>query len=321
MKRYKLPYLLLMLLTIVLALAGCGQQENKPGGEQGERIPDLVSTQPQSSVVAFFKTPDCELLTPISFGINSSRDTIWIALEKLLAGPPDGFVEGVIPAGIKIKELYFAGGQVHIGLTGDEPLALADVNLLAIWATVNKELLEQDNTTAALRLYYNDEPLLAEPYTAEAVNDFGGGAAGARVYFSDPQAMYLVPLALPVFAADYASDGEYLAAVMTAWAAAPPEGSGVFSPLPEGAELLDCRLEGDLLLLDFGPGLQNIASSSEGRLLLNSLLSTLARFPQVNQVQLLCGGEALAESLPGGTDFSQPLPVAHDLDMINRLVQ
>ena len=194
MKIYQNKLLLaLALLLLIFGLTAC---QNKPQQEPGrsELTTDLLSKQPQTSVTAFFKAPDCPVLVPLVFGINSSRDTIWVALEKLLAGPPDAFVEAVIPAGIKMKDLYFADGTVHIKLTGDVPLQVEQVNLQAFWSTVNMELLEQDNTTAALLLYYNDQPLLNEPYTAAAVNDFGGGQAGAYVYFADPQAMYLVPV-------------------------------------------------------------------------------------------------------------------------------
>lgn len=319
MKRYRNTIIrLLCLLLVCLPLAGCRDGGAVKQPDEVTRVPDLLSNQPQSSVVALFKTPDCDLLTPVSFGINSSRDTIWIALEKLLAGPPDDFVEAVIPAGIKVKELYFAGGLVHIGLSGDEPLDLADVNLPAIWGTVNMELLEQDNTTAALQLYYNDEPMLEEPYTTEAVNDFGGGTNGARVYFSDSQATYVVPVSLPIYA-EGREYSEYLAAVTAAWAGEPPADSGVYSALPDGLELIGCRFAEGVLSLDFNEGIKDIASSSQGRLLLDSLLATLARCQPVEQVRLLCGGEPLTEGLPGGMDLSQPIAVEHDLDMINRV--
>ena len=122
MKNYQNKLLLaLALLLLIFSLTAC---QNKPQQEPGrsELTTDLLSKQPQTSVTAFFKAPDCPVLVPLVFGINSSRDTIWVALEKLLAGPPDAFVEAVIPAGIKMKDLYFADGTVHIKLTGDVPL-------------------------------------------------------------------------------------------------------------------------------------------------------------------------------------------------------
>ncbi len=327
MKNYQNKLLaLLVLFLLALSLAAC---QPKPQQEPGrsELTTDLLSQQPQTSVTAFFKTPDCDVLVPLVFGINSSRDTIWVALEKLLAGPPDAFVEAVIPAGIKMKDLYFADGTVHIKLTGDVPLQLSEINLQAFWSTVNMELLEQDNTTAALLIYYNDNALLSEPYTAAAVNDFGGGQAGAYVYFADPQAMYLVPLCLPVCRADFEQEADFFTALLQAWAGPPPAESGVYSTLAavEGLELLSVSWQAEgpnagLLTLDFSGALAGIASSAQENLLLNSLLATLAPYRQVNEVQLLANGQPL-DFLPSGLEIDQPLPVGHSLDMFNRVGQ
>lgn len=326
MKNYKNKLPLLALLLLALCLTAC---QPKPQQEPGrnELTTDLLSQQPQTSVTAFFKAPDCDVLVPLVFGINSSRDTIWIALEKLLAGPPDSFVEPVIPAGVKMKDLYFADGTVHIKLTGDVPLQTGEVNLQAFWSTVNMELLEQDNTTAALLLYYNDNPLLDEPYTAAAVNDFGGGQTGAYVYFADPQAMYLAPVCLPINRADFEQEADFFAALLQAWASPPPEQSGVYSTLAsvEGLELLSVRWQPEaqtpgLLTLDFSGALAGISSSAQENLLLDSLLATLAPYRQVNAVQLLANGQPL-DFLPSGLEIDQPLPVGHSLDAFNRVGQ
>lgn len=312
-----------LFILIVCCLTGCQQRRVENPG-RGDLTPDLISKQPQTAVTAFFKAPDCDLLVPLVFGIKSSRDTIWVALEKLLAGPPDAFVEPVIPQGVKMKDLYFSEGVVNIHLTGDVPLTLADINLQAFWSTVNMELLEQDGTTAALYLYYNDQPLLEEPYQAQAVNDYGGGASGAYVYFVDGQAMYLVPLALPIQAADYSAEqqADFFAALLNAWAGQPPEGSGVYSSLAlvEGLQLLNVSLQDDMLTLNFSAGLAQISSTAQERLLLDSLMATLAPYRQINSVQLLTDGQML-DYLPSGLEIDQPLAVLHSLDAFNRVSQ
>ena len=311
------------LIVLCLVLAGC-QRSPAPNPGRGDLTPDLISQQPQSSVTVFFKAQDSEMLVPLVFGINSSRDTIWIALEKLLAGPPDAFVESVIPQGVKMKDLYFSEGIVNIHLTGDVPLELEDVNVPAFWSTVNMELLEQDDTTAAVLLYYNEEPLLSEPYQALAVNDFGGGASGAYVYFVDGQAMYLVPLALPVTLAetDDATEEAFFAALLNIWAGAAPEESGVYSSLAlvDGLQLLDVSLQDDVLTLNFSAGLAQISSSTQENLLLDSLMATLAPYHQISTVQLLADGQQL-DYLPSGLEVDQPIEVVHSLDAFNRVSQ
>lgn len=186
------------------------------------------------------------------------------------------------------------------------------------------ELLEQDGTTAALRLYYNEQPLLEEPYQAQAVNDFGGGASGAYVYFVDGQAMYLVPLALPIVAADYPQEqqADFFGALLNAWAGTPPEGSGVYSSLAlvEGLQLQSVSLQDDALTLNFNAGLAQLSSTAQERLLLDSLLATLAPYRQIKSVQLLADGQPL-DYFPSGLEIDQPLPVNHSLDAFNRVSQ
>ncbi len=316
------PLLWGLIMLGVLLLAGCQPKPSDNPG-RGELTPDLISQQPQSSVTAFFKAQGCDVLVPLVYGINSSRDTLWIALEKLLAGPPDSFVEPVIPQGVKMKDLYFSDGTVNIHLTGDVSLALEDVNLQAFWSTVNMELLEQDGTTAAVRLYYNDQPLLEDAYQAQAVNDFGGGADGSYVYFVDGQAMYLVPLALPLTAMDKGQAGEeFFTALLSAWAGVPPEGSGVYSALAlvDDLQLLGISLQDGVLTLNFSAGLQRLSSSTQEKLLLDSLLATLAPYRQIDSVQLLAEGEPL-NYLPSGLEVDQPLKVEHSLDAFNRVGQ
>lgn len=185
------------------------------------------------------------------------------------------------------------------------------------------ELLEQDGTTAAVRLYYNDQPLLEEAYQAQAVNDFGGGANGSYVYFVDDQAMYLVPLSLPLTAEDKGqADEDFFSALLGAWAGAPPEGSGVYSPLAlvDDLQLLGISLQDGVLTLNFSAGLQRISSSTQEKLLLDSLLATLTPYRQINGVQLLAEGEPLSY-LPSGLEVDQPLAVTHSLDAFNRVGQ
>ena len=74
------------------------------------------------------------------------------------------------------------------------------------------------------------------------------------------------------------------------------------------------------MTLDFSNALAGIASSAQENLLLDSLLATLAPYRQVQEVQLLAGGQPL-DFLPSGLEIDQPLPVKHSLDAFNRVGQ
>ncbi len=318
MKKLSKALILCLLLMGVLGLAAC-QQKTSDQNTRTE-VPDLISQQPQTSVTAYFKSQDGDMLVPLSFGINSSRDTVWIALEKLLAGPPDGFVDAVVPQGIKIKDLYFANDTVNISLTGDIALSPEDINLDAFFATVNLELISQDDTTASLLIYYNDEQLLDEPYYGGIVNDFGGGENGSYVYFEDSQAMYLVPLCLPIYASDYDSDSAFFGALFAAWAGDAPEGSNLYSALASDVELLSVDLQDNLLTLNFNSKLLEIGGMSQEHMLIESILAMLSPYEQVTEVQILVEGEAVS-FLPHGTDISIPLSVDHDFYIPNKVNQ
>lgn len=306
----------LLLLVCLLLPAGCGNDQ--PNINERPGTIDLISSQPRSSVTAFFGAADSDLLTPLSFSINSSRDTMWIALEKLLAGPPDSFVDAVVPQGLKLKELYFENGVINIGLTGDDGLKLEDIDLQALAVTVNVELNKQENTTAPVMLRYNDQPLLDEPYQVQPFNDMSGGD-GEYVYFSDSQAMYVVPVRVDVARKGELTDQQRITETLNKWAAEPPRGSGVYSALPDGVKLQEIMVDGRTLTLDFNEELLQMGGTAQEHVFFSSLLATLRSCP-VDTVQLLVDGQA-ADFLSHGTDISQPISVSHDFASINRVVQ
>ncbi len=316
-KPQRIVWLLGLLLFSLLLTAGCGR-DTQTGTERPGAI-DLVSSQPQSSVTAFYGAADSDLLVPLSFAINSSRDTMWIALEKLLAGPPDSFVDAVVPQGLKLKDLYFANGVVNIGLTGDIELALQDIDLQALAVTVNIELNKQEGATAHMMLSYNGQPLLEQPYEVQPLNDLSRGD-GEYIYYSDSQAMYVVPVCVAIAGGGQElSEQQRITEVLEAWAAGPPKDSGVYSALPDGLELLDVQLAGHELTLDFSEELLQMGGTAQENVFFSSLLATLRSY-QVDTVQILVDGQTAA-FLAHGTDISRPITVPHDFASINRVVQ
>lgn len=319
MKKFRRRIWPAVLCLLALCLAACGNDQPGTDGRP-EVTPDLLSHQPQSSVTVYYLAADADVLVPVVYGINSSRDTIWVALDKLLAGPADGFCRAVVPQGIKMKDLYYANDTVHISLTGDGELTAADINAEAIFATVNNELVEQNNKMTAVQVYYDDKPLFDEPYYREAVNDFGGGAEGSYVYFTDSQAMYVVPLRLPVLRDDHPEFKDYLHALMSCWTSAPPEHSGLYSVMPQDILVNYVRLEDGLLTIDFNEALLEISGSAQEKLFTDTLLATFFRIDEVQTVSFSVNGKPLAE-LAQDSNLSEPLAVPHGDFLFNMVNQ
>lgn len=315
--------LLAVLLLMLMGLAGCGGGNDDPTGRPNISK-DLLSQQPQSSVTVFYLAEDNDILIPQVYGVNSTRDTVWIALEKLLAGPADGFCRAVLPQGIKMKDLYEADGVITVTLTGDVELP-DDLTTAAeaMYATVNRELTEQGRTMNALQIYYNDEALFDEPYTLAAVNDFAGGKAGSYVYFTDSQAMYVVPVYLPI----KESTSGYLNALLGAWVGNPPAKSGLYSAVPKDLQINGVALNDGVLTIDFNSRVMAMNSSNEQKLFVDSLLATLFNVNEVQTVQVMVDGVPYAEALalltsvPGDSVLAEPVEVPHgdySFNVVNR---
>lgn len=306
-------------LLLTMELAACGGGSENPAGRP-DVTKDLLSQQPQSSVTVFYLAEDADILIPQVYGVNSTRDTVWVALEKLLAGPADGFCRALVPQGVKMKDLYEVGGVVTVSLTGDVELP-EDLSLLAeaVYATVNRELTEQERTMDAVQIIYNDTALFEKPFEQKAVNDFAAGKSGSYVYFTDSQAMYVVPLYLPI------SEGssDYLSKLLGAWVGNPPTKSGLYSAVPKDLKINGVALQDGVLTIDFNNRVMAMNSSGEQTLFVDSLLATLFNVDEVQTVQVTVDGVpyALLSSVPGNTVLSEPIEVPHgdySFNVVNR---
>lgn len=304
-----------VLLLAALFATGCGHNNNNTG-MRPEVSKDLLSSQPQSSVTVFYLAEDSDILIPQVYGVNSTRDTVWIALEKLLAGPADGFCRPIFPQGIKMKDLYVADGVVGISLTGDVELDV-DMSSLseAVYATVNRELTEQGRSMSAVQVYYNDEALFDEPYSQKAVNDFAGKSQGSYVYFTDSQAMYVVPVYLPI----KESASGYLNELLGAWVGNPPAKSGLYSAVPNGLAINGVALDGGALTIDFNEALLDMKSSAEETLFVNSLLATLFNIEEIKEVYILVNGQPISDfSEQSGLSDMEAVHGDYSFNVVNR---
>ena len=82
------------------------------------------------------------------------------------------------------------------------------------------------------------------------------------------------------------------------------------SPLPEGTQLRGVTIKDGLATVDLSREFtaHYTGGDSNEPVVVNSILKAMGRFPNVNEVQLLVGGQPI-DTLGGVLELSKPLPV------------
>lgn len=136
------------------------------------------------------------------------------------------------------------------------------------------------------------------------------------LYFSDDQAMYLIPEDREI-KIDKESTPVMMAEAIVKELIAGPTDTKFIATIPPEAKLLSIKITDDIASVDFSEELKSKhPGGSTGELMtLNSLANSLTELPEINQVQILINGEKV-ESLAGHADLTQPL--TRDETVINK---
>ena len=313
MQKKKLRILWPVLIIVLLLVALCFLF---PKGEAGPHSPAdslerpdtsqselLAATEVDQVTVYFAASTEQVNLVPLALTVNKTRSAASVALEKLLAGPPNEFLAPVANDGAKLKDLYQENDIIYVDLT-----SLADTVDLSLLFPAVSATLDQLLPDMAVQLLLDGEPLPAPydtPQKAAPVNYWGSekeqNGPCVTIYLADNQGMYLVPVTLPV---EEATPAVALASL----AAGSPSGCDLL-----GSMVPDCRIS--LEEIKDGKAVVNLSkddwtdkeSDLQERLMLDAILATLGQFEDITAVQFLVNGEA-AEYLPGGIDIHLPLP-------------
>jgi germination protein M len=127
------------------------------------------------------------------------------------------------------------------------------------------------------------------------------------LYFSDDQAMYLVPEKRNVSIEEGASD-EVLATSILKELIAGPQNKELHATIPAEAKVLSVKINEGVASADFSQELQSKhwgGSTGEG-MTLNSIANTLTELDSIDKVELLIEGKKV-ESLAGHMDTTVPL--------------
>jgi len=123
-----------------------------------------------------------------------------------------------------------------------------------------------------------------------------------NLYFSDSQAMYLVPEKRKI------SQTPSLARQAVNELIKGPESSDFYPTIPEGTQVNEVYIADDIVYIDLSEEIfKNHPGGSSGELMtVYSIVSTLTEIPPIKSVQILVGGNE-KNSLVGHIDISMPL--------------
>lgn len=147
-----------------------------------------------------------------------------------------------------------------------------------------------------------DRPLNFE--VAPTITDLTSGTKVCIYYSASGPAgdlLYFVPVTrqIPV-------TNDPMAAAVLELIEGPLSGSGLYGDVPAGTELRSIKLVGDVVHVDFSPGLLAYGGGHAAeQAMLGSLILTLTELPGVQGVKITVDGQP--PLLPEGTDVSQPV--------------
>lgn len=324
MKKTRSIAALALFIFTLFMLAACGSKESTTETQRTSNIrSELLAHTQMRYTIAFFPDESGTLLVPLSYPISETRDIVWVAVEKLLAGTPNDFVEDALPEGFKLEDLYLQNGVIYIKLIGDD-IEAGKINPAAFAATVNFALNSYSfdfESLYPISILVNGKEVTEGIYNFTDPNNFvkNTEAYQAQVFYSDKQAMYLVPVNIEL-EKRIAKDNLYLA-VLNKWVSAPPT-KDLTSTVPKGTKILSATLKNNILVVDLNKTAVSYGGgSSQENIFVQSLLWTLLPYEEITGVQLTVEGETLA-ALPEGTSIKTPLTVPHlyqNLNTVNTL--
>jgi len=156
---------------------------------------------------------------------------------------------------------------------------------------------------------YKEKPAVTKevPYKEEEIKEVEPVPTEEMVevnlYFSDSQAMYLVPEKRKI------SQTPSLARQAVVELIKGPENSDLYPTIPEGTQVNEVYIADDIVYIDLSEEIsKNHPGGSSAELMtVYSIVNTLTEIPPIKGVQILVGGNGM-KSLAGHIDISMPLP-------------
>ncbi|GAG60578.1 unnamed protein product [marine sediment metagenome] len=155
---------------------------------------------------------------------------------------------------------------------------------------------------------YKEKPIITKeaPYKEEEIKEVQpvpiGEMVEVNLYFSDSQAMYLVPEKRKI------SQTPSLARQAVIELIKGPENSDLYSTIPEGTQVNEVYIADDIVYIDLSEEIfKNHPGGSSGELMtVYSIVNTLTEIHSIKGVQILVEGNE-KKTLIGHVDISMPL--------------
>lgn len=280
----------------------------KSGGGTGKKVTFRI----------YGATPDLMYLVPLTIEAPHPEDMHDQALRLLFAwSDKSGATVSPWPAGVKLRSLKVKDGTATVDLTGvkgsnfgssREALALDSLTLtLTQFSHIKRVQVLRDGKVVESLAGHTDtsRPLTPPPY--QNYISFGSAPPGetmpVTLYFSEPNAMYLVPVTR-----DIPKTKAVARAVVEELIRGPAKDSGLGPVIPEGTRLLAIKLKDGLLTVDFSKELRDKhwGGTAGEALTLNGIVHSLTALPGVDKVEILIEGQRGA-SIGGHVILDRPL--------------
>lgn len=153
---------------------------------------------------------------------------------------------------------------------------------------------------------YKEKPIKEIPYKEKEIKEIQPVPTEEMIevnlYFSDSQAMYLVPEKRKI------PQTPSLARQVVVELIKGPENSDLYPTIPEGTQINEVYIADDIAYIDLSEEIfKNHPGGSSGELMtVYSIVNTLTEIPPIRGVQILVGGNE-TKSLAGHIDISMPL--------------
>lgn len=302
-----------------------------PAGSDGEPAgnssPETQVGSPTGGELVTFTiwgiTPDLMYMVPLTFEADHPEDRPYQAIELLTAWPDkSGATVSPWPEGTKIELVQgIKDGTATVNITnlktgvfGSSREGMALDSIVYTLAQFTEpgikrvQILVDGKTQETLAGHVDiSRPLQPGPYVnwiswSDSEPD-PENAVALTLYFSEPNAMYLVPITRLV-----PKTKAVARATVEELIRGPEKESGLNPVIPAGTRCLDVKLDKGTLTVDFSRELRdNHSGGSTGEALtIGAIVHSLASLRGVDRVQILIEGKA-GESIGGHAVLSEPV--------------
>lgn len=321
--------LIIILVFVAFLSIGCGKNisvNEEPVNNSTDTRPLLLDSK-KDAVLVYFASENGRYLVPATLSIKPTKEAAKVSVEKVLAGPGDWLLSNTIPEDTKLRDIYIRNNVAHIDLTEHfvklenyEDVQRA-VNSLVLTLTEFNEVetvqfLVEGRVHEAIYGFSFDKPLM-RPALINSLKDPSEEQHVIHVYFSDPNALYLIPIGFGIN--KDSSVYQKVERAIEELVKGPPLNTDLVKTIWSGTKVNDVSYDDAYkrVTVDLSEEVMGYGGGAAAEMLLvKSILFTLTAIEEVDEIQILIDGE-IVDYLPEGTEISRPLSRPEHINYIN----